>query len=121
MNDQDLNLEIEKALDEDVRPYLQSHNGDVRVDRIEDGIVYVEMLGACGDCSMANATNEGIIKNSLAGRVPGVKDVVLVSHYDEDLLVFAKEVMESCRSYWKEQGMPDPFRMGSKISAEKEE
>ena len=121
MNDQDLGLEIENVLDEKVRPYLISHRGDVRIDRIEDGIVYVEMLGACGDCSMANDTNEEIIKNNLVGTVPGVKDVVLVSHYDEDLLAFAKEVMESCRSYWKEQGMPDPFDVDNRVPPEREE
>ena len=33
-----------------IRPYLQQDGGDVELIKIEAGIVYVKMLGACQGC-----------------------------------------------------------------------
>ena len=36
---------------EKLRPYLQRDGGDVEYVKFEDGIVYVQMLGACVGCA----------------------------------------------------------------------
>jgi len=44
-----------------VRPYLQSHGGDVELVRIEDGAAYVRLQGSCNGCSMSAVTlREGV-------------------------------------------------------------
>ena len=35
---------IEKVLDEKVRPALKNHDGDIKVVRVEDGVLYFRML-----------------------------------------------------------------------------
>lgn len=44
-----------------VRPYLQSHGGDVDLVRIEGGAAYVRLQGSCNGCSMSAVTlREGV-------------------------------------------------------------
>jgi Fe-S cluster biogenesis protein NfuA/nitrite reductase/ring-hydroxylating ferredoxin subunit len=60
-----------QALDE-VRPQLQSHGGDVTLDRVADGVVYVRLSGACNGCSMSAVTMRNGVEKVLQERLPGV-------------------------------------------------
>lgn len=55
-----------------VRPYLQRDGGDVRYVKFEDGIVYVEMLGACVGCGALDSTLKDGIEAILLEEVPGI-------------------------------------------------
>ena len=44
---------IEQVLDEKVRPALRTHDGDIKVVRVEDGVLYFRMLGQCSNCPSA--------------------------------------------------------------------
>jgi len=55
-----------------VRPYLQRDGGDVKYIRFEDGIVYVEMLGACVVCGALDSTLKDGIEAILLEEVPGI-------------------------------------------------
>ena len=55
-----------------VRPYLQRDGGDVKYVKFEDGIVYVEMLGACVGCSALDSTLKDGIEAILLEEVPGI-------------------------------------------------
>lgn len=44
---------VEKFIDEKVRPYLQSHGGDIEVVELKKNIVRVKLCGACHGCPMA--------------------------------------------------------------------
>ena len=55
-----------------VRPYLQRDGGDVKYMKYEDGIVYVEMLGACVGCSALDSTLKDGIEAILLEGVPGI-------------------------------------------------
>ena len=47
---------IKAALD-NIRPYLEVDGGDIRIVKIDENFVlYVELLGACSDCSMSMMT-----------------------------------------------------------------
>lgn len=60
-----------------IRPSLQADGGDVRlVDVTEDGVVSVELQGACDGCPMASMTLANGIERILKDRVPGVTKVV---------------------------------------------
>jgi len=55
-----------------VRPYLQRDGGDVNFVMFEDGIVYVEMLGACVGCGALDSTLKDGIEAILLEEVPGI-------------------------------------------------
>lgn len=61
-----------------VQPYLKSHGGGVEVVSVEDGIVYVKMLGACDGCPLIDVTLRQGIEEMLLENVPGVIAVVEV-------------------------------------------
>lgn len=48
-----------------VRPYLQSHGGDVELVRIEDGAAYVRLQGSCNGCSMSAVTLRDGVEEAL--------------------------------------------------------
>ncbi|MBR2576416.1 MAG: NifU family protein [Firmicutes bacterium] len=56
--------QIKEAVD-DIRPYLQSHNGDVEFVSFEDGIVNVRLQGACHGCAGATMTLKNGIQRIL--------------------------------------------------------
>ena len=64
---------------EKIRPFIQRDGGDVTFDSFENGIVYINMLGACEGCSMLNDTLEAGVGILLKEEVPGVIDVHLAS------------------------------------------
>jgi Fe-S cluster biogenesis protein NfuA len=69
-----------EALDETleyIRPALQADGGDVIFHGIDDdGIVKLELLGACGTCPLSIVTLVSGIERLMLQRVPGVNGVV---------------------------------------------
>jgi len=61
-----------------IQPYLRSHGGGVEVVSVEEGIVYVKMLGACDGCPLIDVTLRQGIEEMLLENVPGVVAVVEV-------------------------------------------
>ena len=60
-----------------IRPSLQADGGDVRfVDVDEDGVVSVELQGACKGCPMSQMTLANGVERILKERVPGVTKVI---------------------------------------------
>lgn len=60
-----------------LRPSLQADGGDVElVDVDEDGVVTVELQGACKGCPMSQMTLANGVERILKERVPGVTRVV---------------------------------------------
>ena len=61
---------------EKIRPYILRDGGDIEVVKIEDGIVYVKMLGACDGCIALDVTLKQGVERLLLENVPGVIGVV---------------------------------------------
>jgi len=61
-----------------VRPYIQMHGGDVSLIGIKDGIVTLNISGACVGCSLADLTYNKLIGGLLKEEVPGIKEVKLI-------------------------------------------
>jgi Fe-S cluster biogenesis protein NfuA len=72
-----MNKKIEKII-EKVRPYIQMHGGDVTLVDFEDGIVTLQVTGACTHCSMADLTYNKMLGGLLKEEVPEIKDIVLL-------------------------------------------
>ncbi len=69
---------VQAAL-EKVRPTLQADGGDVvLVDVSEDGVVTVQLTGACKGCPMSRMTLKDGIEKFLKAEVPAVKTVEAV-------------------------------------------
>jgi len=64
---------------EKIRPFILRDGGDVKFDSFIDGIVYLDMLGACVGCSLIDTTLTGGIEVILMEEVPGVLGVKLVT------------------------------------------
>jgi Fe-S cluster biogenesis protein NfuA len=70
--------EVEAALNK-IRPALNADGGDVKlVDVSDDGVVKVQLTGACGGCPMSQMTLKMGIEKTLKQEVPEVKEVVSI-------------------------------------------
>ncbi|MDO5334758.1 MAG: NifU family protein [Coriobacteriia bacterium] len=66
-----------KAVLELIRPSLQADGGDVEFVSVdEEGVVAVELQGACKGCPMSQMTLANGVERILKSRVPGVTRVV---------------------------------------------
>ena len=69
---------VESAL-ERIRPAVQMDGGDVQlVDVTEDGVVTVQLMGACGGCPMSMLTLKAGIERIVKAQVPEVTEVIAV-------------------------------------------
>ena len=70
---------IEKALDQ-IRPYLEADGGNVKVlELTSDMVLKLELLGACGACSMSTMTMKAGIEQAIMREVPEIRSVVAVN------------------------------------------
>jgi Fe-S cluster biogenesis protein NfuA len=66
---------VEEVLDE-IRPALRADGGNVELLGVsEDGIVKLEMVGACAGCPMATITLKAGIERILFERIPDIVGV----------------------------------------------
>jgi len=64
-----LEQRVNEALDT-VRPYMESHGGDVELLGIEDGVARLALQGSCHGCAASQATLELAIKQALDEHAP---------------------------------------------------
>ena len=70
--------EVEAALNK-IRPALNADGGDVKlVDVSDDGVVKVQLTGACSGCPMSQMTLKMGIEKLLKEEIPEVKEVVSI-------------------------------------------
>lgn len=58
-----------------IRPAVQADGGDIVLLGADDGIVSIQMVGACGGCPLSMMTLKAGIERILKDRVPGVRQV----------------------------------------------
>jgi Fe-S cluster biogenesis protein NfuA len=68
---------VNTALDK-VRPMIAADGGEVWLIKIEDGVAWVQMLGACGGCPASNMTLKGAIEAVVCADVPEIREVLQV-------------------------------------------
>lgn len=69
----DLNL-LQSALDY-IRPAVQADGGDLILLGVDEGVVNLQMVGACGGCPLSMMTLKAGIERILKAKVPGVVSV----------------------------------------------
>ncbi|MGA3677478.1 MULTISPECIES: NifU family protein [Lysinibacillus] len=66
--------QVQEVLDK-LRPFLLRDGGDCELVDIEDGIVKLRLLGACGSCPSSTITLKAGIERALLEEVPGIIEV----------------------------------------------
>ena len=85
---------IEEVLDQQVRPSLRAHGGEIQVDHLEDGVLYVKLLGQCAGCPSADLTNETLVEAELVQALPElVKKVSVIQAGSDELWEQAKRLL----------------------------
>ncbi len=69
--------EVLEVLDK-LRPFLQRDGGDVELVDVEDGVVKLKLMGACGSCPSSTITLKAGIERALLEEVEGIEDVIQV-------------------------------------------
>lgn len=70
---------VEDAL-QTIRPYLQADGGDVKLlDVNSEGIVSLELLGACGSCPMSTMTLKAGVEEAIKRAIPEIKGVEAIN------------------------------------------
>ncbi len=79
--DVDEQIEVEEALDE-IRPYIESHGGELELLDVQDGVVHVRMGGSCNGCAASAMTLRRGVEEKLRERIANFKEVI--AHPPED-------------------------------------
>jgi Fe-S cluster biogenesis protein NfuA/nitrite reductase/ring-hydroxylating ferredoxin subunit len=62
-------VRVQAALDS-VRPYMESHGGNVELLSLDDGVARIHLRGSCSDCAASSVTLELAIKQALEEAAP---------------------------------------------------
>lgn len=69
---------IREILDTEIRPAVAMDGGDIVFDRYEDGILTLQLQGACSSCPSSIMTLKMGIEARLKEEIPGLREVVQV-------------------------------------------
>ncbi len=79
--DEALREQVQAVFDEFINPALQGHGGFARLQKVENGNVYVELGGGCRGCPGARMTMRQGIETAIRDRVSGIESVVDVTDH----------------------------------------
>ena len=74
MSEQTIVRQVQEVLDK-LRPFLLRDGGDCELIDVEEGIVKLRLLGACGSCPSSTITLKAGIERALVEEVPGIIEV----------------------------------------------
>lgn len=74
MTETEQHEQVQEVLNK-LRPFLLRDGGDCELVDIEDGIVKLRLLGACGSCPSSTITLKAGIERALLEEVPGIIEV----------------------------------------------
>jgi len=67
--------QIQKVIEEQIRPAIQEDGGDIELVDVEDGIVKVRLVGACAHCPSSAMTLYDGVERLLKEKIPEVKGI----------------------------------------------
>lgn len=88
---------VKKVLQENVDPILSEHYGGSVLTRIEDDVAYVRLTGSCATCPAAQDTIKDVVRTAILGNVEGIRDVILDDSVSDELLDFARKILQEKR------------------------
>jgi Fe-S cluster biogenesis protein NfuA/nitrite reductase/ring-hydroxylating ferredoxin subunit len=106
---------VREAL-EGVRPYLESHGGDVELVGVEEGVVRLRLSGSCNGCPSSTMTLKLAIEDAIQRMAPEVERVEAEGVSGPQLLQL--EVAEPLRGDWETVGGLPELRARSTLVKE---
>lgn len=73
---------IEKLLDEQIRPALAAHGGNVEIVDIDNNVLYLRLQGGCQGCASSKATLKDGIEQIVKRNFPMIEDVVDLTDHE---------------------------------------
>ncbi len=98
---QDIGSKILQVLDF-VKPYMQSHGGDVEFVKFEEGTAFVRLLGSCNGCSQSAVTLREGVEEALVENIPEVTNVEVVPNEPSPGLIQIESLDKSKSKGWIE-------------------
>jgi Fe-S cluster biogenesis protein NfuA/nitrite reductase/ring-hydroxylating ferredoxin subunit len=96
----DLTTRVVRVI-EAVRPYMQSHGGDVELAEVRGSTVYVRLHGACNGCSMSAVTLREGVEEALKHNIPEITAVEVLPNEPGPALIGLHEIgVNSKQSGW---------------------
>lgn len=84
---------VETILTLHVRPALASHQGNVDVVSITNGVLRIRLTGKCSTCPSAQLTSEEWIASVVTAHIPEIKQVTLVTGVSDSLISQARQLL----------------------------
>ncbi|MFV0248443.1 MAG: NifU family protein [Tenacibaculum sp.] len=69
---------VEKALEE-IRPFLISDGGNIKLLSIENNTVKVQLEGSCSDCTVNQMTLKNGVEATIKKHAPEIKEVINIT------------------------------------------
>jgi nitrite reductase/ring-hydroxylating ferredoxin subunit/Fe-S cluster biogenesis protein NfuA len=82
---------VQQVLDQ-VRPYMQSHGGDVELVEVALPTVYVRLKGACNGCSMSAVTLREGVEEAILGQIPEVKRIEVLPNEPSPAIITLDQI-----------------------------
>lgn len=79
---ENLSARVMRVLDM-VRPYMQSHGGDVELVSVTPETVFVRLSGSCNGCSMSAVTLRNTVEEAIHEHLPEIQSVEVVPNEPE--------------------------------------
>lgn len=73
---------IEKLLDEQIRPALAAHGGNVEIVDIDNNVLYLRLQGGCQGCASSKATLKDGIEQIVKRNFSMIEDVVDLTDHE---------------------------------------
>ncbi len=79
MNEIDFELfeQVKKVIDRDIKPFIEADGGIIHLVKVSQGIVYVQLKGACAGCPGSVITLRSGVERILKTKINGIKAVKL--------------------------------------------
>jgi len=112
----DLSARVRRVI-ENVRPYMQSHGGDVELLEVSSDTVRLRLAGSCNGCSMSAVTLRNGVEDALRENVPEITHIEVVPNEPTPTLISVESLLHANSKGWipgppaEELKDGKPFRM----------
>ncbi len=79
MNNELLYKQVNDIIEKDIKRYIEADGGRIHLKKVEDGVVYVQLAGACAGCPGATMTLRYGVEHVLKSKLKDVKSVELMN------------------------------------------
>jgi Fe-S cluster biogenesis protein NfuA/nitrite reductase/ring-hydroxylating ferredoxin subunit len=95
----DLTSRVRRVI-ENVRPYMQSHGGDIELLEVSSDTVRLRLAGACNGCSQSAVTLRNGVEEALRESVPEIIHIDVVPNEPAAALISVESLLHGSQKGW---------------------